>query len=722
MDNWINLDDIILWDANPNEGDVGAIYAMIERFGFRNPIGLNTDNVTKNGNHRIIALRQLKQAQWIPVSSPCLRVNNGTWEVQYVDNTDLSEDDSTAWGIADNRSSRLGRDDADKLLELLEPMPATDRAISGYDDSDIQELQAVLTPLNDVANTTLADRFIVPPFSILDARQGYWQERKRAWLALGIQSELGRGVDIVPNGTTRPPEHDGAYLSENTHRIKGKLPADSGGQPLPLDRDKKMSNNKSLAPTMHLGSRASENSNPTSIHNLPGYYNKRNRGWSDEKILEEYIANDGGVMVSGTSIFDPVLCELAYSWFTPVGAHILDPFAGGSVRGIVASKLGRQYTGIDLSETQIAANIEQGYAILADDTPNFIPVKISAKSARQPFNGCDPDYIANVCHSSCCQSSASPTGTMITIHPSEIDTIEARGGVIDNGLLQPKQGEKRCPFKTDEHLCGLHFTDDKPFGCIASPFTVNKNNTLIVRNRYRMLKCYNDGKKMPAYEAFRASLDLLFGDDEAERICEHLSNGGGDMIAQMPYANHKMLIENDNIKHNRDTIDGDIMPQWITGDSTEIDSLVPAEYDFIFTCPPYADLEIYSEDERDISNMPYPQFLETYRTIIKKSCAMLKDNRFAAIVVGDVRDKKGNYYNFVSDTIQAFLDSGLSLYNEAILVTSVGSLPIRVGKQFTAGRKLGKTHQNVLIFLKGNSKEAVAYCGDVDVFIPDGSD
>lgn len=39
----------------------------------------------------------------------------------------------------------------------------------------------------------LAERFTLPPFSVLDARQGAWQDRKRAWLALGIQSELGRG-------------------------------------------------------------------------------------------------------------------------------------------------------------------------------------------------------------------------------------------------------------------------------------------------------------------------------------------------------------------------------------------------------------------------------------------------------------------------------------------------------------------------------------------------
>ena len=43
----------------------------------------------------------------------------------------------------------------------------------------------------------LEAKFIVPPFSVLDARQGYWQERKRLWASLGIQSELGRGEGIT---------------------------------------------------------------------------------------------------------------------------------------------------------------------------------------------------------------------------------------------------------------------------------------------------------------------------------------------------------------------------------------------------------------------------------------------------------------------------------------------------------------------------------------------
>ena len=48
-----------------------------------------------------------------------------------------------------------------------------------------------------------------------------------------------------------------------------------------------------------------------------------------------------------------------YDWFCPKGGTILDPFAGGSVRGIVASEMGYNYTGIDISETQILANQKQ---------------------------------------------------------------------------------------------------------------------------------------------------------------------------------------------------------------------------------------------------------------------------------------------------------------------------------------------------------------------------
>lgn len=231
--------------------------------------------------------------------------------------------------------------------------------------------------------------------------------------------------------------------------------------------------------------------------------------------------------VSGTSIFDPVLCEIAYRWFSPPGGLVIDPFAGGSVRGIVASKLGRRYIGHELRAEQVEANRAQAAQICA--------------------------------------------------------------------------------------------TDHTP-------------------------------------------------------------------------------------------------PVWICGDSRTIDATCAGHRaDMVFSCPPYADLEVYSDDPADLSTMDYPAFLAAYREIIAKSCALLADDSFACFVVGDVRDRRGNYLNFVGDTVEAFRAAGLGYYNEAVLLTAVGSLPIRAGKQFSVSRKLGKTHQNVLVFVKGDGKRAAERCGAVEV-------
>lgn len=140
-----------------------------------------------------------------------------------------------------------------------------------------------------------------------------------------------------------------------------------------------------------------------------------------------------------------------------------------------------------------------------------------------------------------------------------------------------------------------------------------------------------------------------------------------------------------------------------------------ARFDFILTCPPYGDLEVYSDDPADISTMDYPAFIAAIGAIYGHAVAKLRDDRFACVVVGDFRDKHGFYRNFVSDTIAAMQAAGAKLYNEAILVTAIGSLSIRAGRQFAAGRKLGKTHQNVLVFCKGDPKKATAACGPVEI-------
>ncbi len=258
------------------------------------------------------------------------------------------------------------------------------------------------------------------------------------------------------------------------------------------------------------------------------------QSWVQDKIDAGDIEGGMASGHTGTSIFDPVLCELVYRWFCPADGLVLDPFAGGSVRGLVASCLGRRYVGIDLRPEQIAANVAQ---------------------------------------------MAIATG--------------------------PK-------------------------------------------------------------------------------------------------------------------------PDWRCGDSSEMGKVLDdVRADLLFSCPPYWNLEIYSDDARDLSTMGVDDFFTTQAKIIKQAVARLKADRFAVWVVGDVRDKDGYYVNLPGRTVEAFIAAGARLYNEAILVTAAGSLPMRVLRQFTAGRKLGKMHQNVLVFCKGDWRKAVRACGAVefgDIAGADGGD
>lgn len=323
---------------------------------------------------------------------------------------------------------------------------------------------------NSDTDGTIEIRFLIPPFSVLNTTLGRWTKRKKYWLSMGILSGEGRDSEICFHKSAQSPE---AYNARNAIREKtGKDPS-----------------------------------------------------WSE---IESYCKEHGIYFYSGTSIFDPVLCECAYRWFMPDGGkNILDPFCGGSVRGIVAAKCGYNYFGRDLRKEQIEANEANVNEVCSDDE------------------------------------------------------------------LKP------------EYSCG----DSQYIGDV-----------------------YEEGKA-----------------------------------------------------------------------------------DLIFSCPPYADLEVYSKDEADISNMPYPKFLEVYRKIIEETCKCLHENRFAVWVVSEVRGKDGEYYNLVADTIKAFKDAGLKYYNEMILVNSSSSAAIRVTVPFQKSRKVCRIHQNVLVFFKGDLKSIVGGYGELDL-------
>jgi hypothetical protein len=133
---------------------------------------------------------------------------------------DWDQKTERAANIAANQHG--GEWDNGKLGEWLRDLQKV-----GLDPDEIgmtsQELADFLKPIgadgavSGPPKASMNDKFLVPPFSVLDARQGYWQERKRQWLALGIKSELGRGGGASPGGSPRPATR----LGKNGRTVRG---------------------------------------------------------------------------------------------------------------------------------------------------------------------------------------------------------------------------------------------------------------------------------------------------------------------------------------------------------------------------------------------------------------------------------------------------------------------------------------------------------------------
>ncbi len=616
----VDINDPILDPRNAREHpeeNLDQIKLSLLRYGQCKPVVVNRrTGIIEAGNGMVQAARELG------------------WKRIAVSRADHSEQDAMGYGLMDNKSGLSSTWNLPNLKDVLESLDTGDfdMRFTGFSEKEIEDLMTQVHVGGGAGPGTtpgaLMERFIAPPFSVLDSRQGYWQDRKQQWINLGIKSELGRG--------------DVQSSLASAYRVK-------------------------------VAAQRNQAVKPGEVVEVPSW--------------------------AVTSIFDPVLCELMYAWFTPPGGKVLDPFAGGSVRGIVASYLGRQYTGIDLSAAQVEENRRQALAIApANNAP--VQVTVSGKWARHAFR-CDPDYIVGSCKGRCCEGSDK---ILISLTPDEEAWHKANGYAVKDGLLQPSPETGVCPHKTADGLCGLHGTPNKPFGCIASPFTLNSAGTLIIRHRYSMLKCHNAAGGQPAYLTFKESLRIIFGPVEADRIIAELEAGAEDVPATMPASSYRKLVYLDGLKHADRAGDG--MPTWIVGDSRNLDSLLPAGemYDLIFTCPPYFDLEVYSDNPADLCNADdYQTFLRDFGGIIKDCAARLKPNRFAGIVVADVRDKAGFYRNLVADTIKLCEAAGLRLYNDAVLINVVGTASIRANNVMKY-RKLVKTHQNVLVFYKGDPR------------------
>lgn len=417
----VNIHDLIPYGNNAKEHpkeQIEQIKKSIIDFNNNDPIAIDENNVIIEGHGRYEALKELGYEQ-----VECIRLSH------------LNDDQKKAYRLIHNKLTMNSDFNFDLLEEELKTINDIDM---GFFDFDMSMFDEIEEEIKEEANKKLTDEFLIPPTSVFDTRQGYWQERKRAWKDIGISSEVGRDEALLGSGL--------------------KLLADK------------------------LGSKT----------------------------------------LTGTSIFDPVLCEIIYKWFNVHQGNIFDCFAGGSVRGIVAEKLGYKYTGIDLRKEQVEANI---------------------------------------------------------LNANELN----------------------------------------------------------------------------------------------------------------------------------------LNPTWICDDSLNADLYIEDNsVDLLFSCPPYADLEVYSDDERDISNMDYEQFKEVYKKIIDIACRKVKDDRFAVFVVGDVRDKKGYYRNFVDYTKECFNNNGFMTYNEIILLEQLGTIPMRARLVFKK-RKVAKAHQNILIFYKGDINNIPCNYSNIEV-------
>lgn len=164
-------------------------------------------------------------------------------------------------------------------------------------------------------------------------------------------------------------------------------------------------------------------------------------------------------------------------------------------------------------------------------------------------------------------------------------------------------------------------------------------------------------------------------------------------------------LREEQVLQNQTIIDANgLDATYILDDALNIKKHIKKEsMDFMFSCPPYADLEVYSDKENDLSNMDYDVFFDVIKQVYNDCFDCLKKERFSVITIGEVRHKDtGCYIGLVPKIIQIMCDAGFHYYNEIILNTPVGNLMMRAGRYMNQNRKVGKQHQNILVFYKGN--------------------
>lgn len=208
------IDDLLPYARNAKQHppeQIAQIAASIKEFGFNAPVLVDGDKGIIAGHGRVLAARKLGLD-----TVPCVVLDH------------LTDAQKRAYIIADNRlgDTDLAPWDWEMLQAEIDALKEEnyDYTLTGFTD---ESLAAALESAHQTleggessgtpSRMTMAERFGIPPFSVLNAREGWWQARKQAWIAMGIQSELGRGENLInPQGST---DGGGGLIIDEYRRI-----------------------------------------------------------------------------------------------------------------------------------------------------------------------------------------------------------------------------------------------------------------------------------------------------------------------------------------------------------------------------------------------------------------------------------------------------------------------------------------------------------------------
>jgi hypothetical protein len=191
---WLPPGDLVPYAKNTKQHppeQIAKIAEQIRAHGFDQPIVLDGRG---KGGKEIIKGHGRREASLLL----------GLALVPCIVRRDLTPAEVRAMRIADNKVAESVWDPAMLKIELadLSIINGFDMGLTGF---AADEIASLLAPADEsaaeeqraVALQSLAEKFGVAPFSVLRAAEGWWQARKRAWISLGIESEVGRGENLL---------------------------------------------------------------------------------------------------------------------------------------------------------------------------------------------------------------------------------------------------------------------------------------------------------------------------------------------------------------------------------------------------------------------------------------------------------------------------------------------------------------------------------------------